>query len=190
MSNKRAELYFIDNFRLCSTDTESQNYKTSSKWPAVTFVQSDVIVIIMKCAREIFPTPTNSVIRMKYSSASTKFCQKMKQRKLFIFRGFVGLTFLLSSNYKTLQFRLIYELSKSTIVHTSRLKCSKMNDAVQVENEDFPGCADWSLHQAARSSSKSSQTLRGQSDSSFRFGEARFGDSLLSHLTKILNCAI
>ena len=54
MSNKRGELYFIDNFRLNSTDTETKNYKTSSKWPAVTFVQSDVIVIIMKCAGEIF----------------------------------------------------------------------------------------------------------------------------------------
>ena len=31
MSNKRGELYFIDNFRLSSTDTETKNYKTSSK---------------------------------------------------------------------------------------------------------------------------------------------------------------
>ena len=71
MSNKRGELYFIDNFRLSSTDTETKNYKTSSKWPAVTFVQSNVIVIIMKCAGEIFGVnlqhyTNNSVIRMKY----------------------------------------------------------------------------------------------------------------------------
>ena len=98
MSNKRGELYFIDNFRLNSTDTETKNYKTSSKWPAVTFVQSNVIVIIMKCAGEIFgvtPTPTTPPpIRMKYfNSPSTQFCKNKKKDNFFIFRRFVGKQF-------------------------------------------------------------------------------------------------